>query len=207
MKTLYTNAFVVTMDDAGTELPDGWLLVEDEVVAAVGGGGSRPLPTQVSTWVALVTPGLVNTHHLYQTLTRAHATEADLFTWLRALYPIWAGIDAEAEYAAAHRPRRSSPCRVAQPCSTTTTCSPAAARVDRSGSAGGAGLGLRLVASRGSMDLGESDGGLPPDELVEDLDAVLADTERLAARCTRPGRARASRSPLRPARRSRSPGG
>ncbi len=102
MKTLYTNAFVVTMDDAGTEIPDGWLLVEDEVVAAVGGGAPPAAESRVDLGGALVTPGLVNTHHhLYQTLTRAHATEADLFTWLRALYPIWAGIDAEAEYAAA----------------------------------------------------------------------------------------------------------
>ena len=66
-------------------------------------------------------------------------------------------------------------------------------------------LGCRLVASRGSMDLGVSDGGLPPDELVEDIDAVLADTERLAASCTSPARARGCRSRSRPARRSRSP--
>ena len=168
----------------------------------------RPLPTQVSTSVRIVTPGLVNTHHhLYQTLTRAHATEADLFTWLRALYPVWSGIDVEAEYAAAHRPRGARPVG----CTTVfdhhyvfprgrTGLIEAEVQAARE-------LGLRLVASRGSMDLGESDGGLPPDELVEDPDAVLADTERLAARCTRPGRARASRSPLRPARPSRSPGG
>ena len=68
-------------------------------------------------------------------------------------------------------------------------------------------LGVRIVASRGSMDLGVSDGGLPPDELVEDIDAVLADTERLVAELHEPGPARASRSPSHRARRSRSRSG
>ena len=101
MTTLYTSAHVVTMDDAGTEIPDGWLLVEDGLVVAVGGAAPPDAESRVDLGGSLVTPGLVNTHHhLYQTLTRAHATEADLFSWLRALYPIWARIDAEAEYAA-----------------------------------------------------------------------------------------------------------
>ena len=132
---------------------------------------------------AVVTPGLVNTHHhLYQTLTRAHAQQADLFGWLRALYPIWARIDAEMQYAAA----RTGLAELAlSGCSTVfdhhyvfprgvtglLEAELAAARE----------LGLRFVASRGSMDLGVSDGGLPPDELAEDLDAILADTERVAA--------------------------
>jgi 8-oxoguanine deaminase len=183
VKTLYASAHVVTMDDAGTEITDGWLLVEDGLVAAVGGGGPPDADTRVDLGGSLVTPGLVNTHHhLYQTLTRAHATEADLFTWLRLLYPIWAGIDAEAEYAAA----RTGLAELALSGCTTvfdhhyvfprgrTGLIEAEVQAARE-------LGLRLVASRGSMDLGESDGGLPPDELVEELDAVLADTERLAA--------------------------
>jgi cytosine/adenosine deaminase-related metal-dependent hydrolase len=183
VKTLYTNAFVVTMDDAGTEIPDGWLLVEDEVVAAIGGGAPPAADSGVDLGGALVTPGLVNTHHhLYQTLTRAHATEADLFTWLRALYPIWAGIDAEAEYAAA----RTGLAELALSGCTTVFDHHYVFPRGRTGLIeaevqAAQELGLRLVASRGSMDLGESDGGLPPDELVEDLDAVLADTERLAA--------------------------
>ena len=182
MKTLYTSAFVVTMDDAGTEIPDGWLLVEDEVVAAVGGGAPPAAESGVDLGGALVTPGLVNTHHhLYQTLTRAHATEADLFTWLRALYPIWAGIDAEAEYSAA----RTGLAELALSGCTTVFDHHYVFPRGRTGLIeaevqAAQELGLRLVASRGSMDLGESDGGLPPDELVEDLDAVLADTERLA---------------------------
>jgi cytosine/adenosine deaminase-related metal-dependent hydrolase len=132
---------------------------------------------------AVVTPGLINTHHhLYQTLTRARAQEADLFTWLRTLYPTWARIDAEMEYAAA----RTGLAELAlSGCSTVfdhhyvfprgvSGLIEAELQAARE-------LGVRMVASRGSMDLGESDGGLPPDELAEDLDAILADTERLAA--------------------------
>jgi cytosine/adenosine deaminase-related metal-dependent hydrolase len=182
VNTLYTSAHVVTMDDAGTELPDGWLLVEDGLVAAAGDGELPDADSRVDLRGALVTPGLINTHHhLYQTLTRAHATEADLFTWLRLLYPIWARIDAEAEYAAARTGLAElalSGCTTVfdhhyvfpRGCTGLIEAEVQAARE----------LGLRLVASRGSMDLGESGGGLPPDELVEDLDAVLADTERLA---------------------------
>ena len=142
------------------------------------------MPTSASTsHGALVTPGLVNTHHhLYQTLTRARAQQGDLFAWLRELYPVWAEIDAESEYAAAR-------CGLAElalsGCSTVFDHHYVFPR----GHAGlieaelqaARELGVRIVASRGSMDLGVSDGGLPPDELVEDLDAVLADTERLAS--------------------------
>jgi 8-oxoguanine deaminase len=189
VKTLYTGAYVVTMDDAGTEHPDGWLLVDDELVAAVGGGAPPEADSRFDLAGALVTPGLVNTHHhLYQTLTRARATEADLFTWLRALYPVWAGIDAEAEYAAA----RTGLAELALSGCTTVFdhhyvfprgregLIEAEVRAARE-------LGLRLVAARGSMDLGEADGGLPPDDLVEDLDAVIAHTERLAAELHEPG--------------------
>ena len=88
------------MDGAGTEHESGWIQVEDGRVAAVG-GGEPPGPGE-DLRGAVVTPGLVNTHHhLYQTLTRAHAQQADLFTWLKTLYPIWARLDGEAEYAAA----------------------------------------------------------------------------------------------------------
>jgi cytosine/adenosine deaminase-related metal-dependent hydrolase len=187
--TLYTSAYVVTMDDAGTEIPDGWLLVEDGFLVAVGGGAPPDVESRIDLGGFLVTPGLVNTHHhLYQTLTRAHATEADLFTWLRALYPIWARIDAEAEYAAA----RTGLAELALSGCTTAFDHHYVFPRGRPGLIeaevqAAQELGLRLVASRGSMDLGESEGGLPPDELVEDLDAVLADTERLAAGLHQPG--------------------
>jgi cytosine/adenosine deaminase-related metal-dependent hydrolase len=184
VKRLFANARVVVTDDAGTEHESGWVLVEDGVVAATGGGAEPESDERDDLGGAVVTPGLVNTHHhLYQTLTRARAQEADLFTWLKALYPVWAGVDAEAEYAAA----RTGLAELAlSGCSTVfdhhyvfprgggdlVEAEMAAARE----------LGVRLVPSRGSMDLGESDGGLPPDSLVEDPDEVLAETERLAAR-------------------------
>jgi cytosine/adenosine deaminase-related metal-dependent hydrolase len=189
VKTLYTGAHVVTMDDAGTEHADGWLLVEDELIAGVGAGTPPGADSRVDLGGALVTPGLVNTHHhLYQTLTRAHATEADLFAWLRALYPVWGRIDAEAEYAAA----RTGLAELALSGCTTVfdhhyVFPPGREGLIEAEVQAARELGLRLVAARGSMDLGESDGGLPPDELVEELDDVLADTERLAAELHEPG--------------------
>jgi cytosine/adenosine deaminase-related metal-dependent hydrolase len=183
MSLLLSGAYVVTMDEAGTELAPGWVLVEDGLVAQVGDGDPPEAEERVDLGGALLTPGLVNTHHhLYQTLTRARAQEADLFAWLRALYPIWAGIDAESEYAAA----RTGLAELALSGCTTvfdhhyvfprgrTGLIEAEVRAARE-------LGVRLVASRGSMDLGESQGGLPPDSLVEEPDDVLADTERLAS--------------------------
>ena len=169
------------MDDAGTELDGGWILVEDGVVTAVGRGEEPEADSTERLGGALVTPGLVNTHHhLYQTLTRARAQEATLFEWLVELYPTWARVDAEAEYAAA---RTGLAELMLGGCTTVfdhhyvfprgrTGLVEAEVQAARE-------LGCRLVASRGSMDLGVSDGGLPPDELVEEIDSVLADTERL----------------------------
>jgi len=181
MTTLFTGGWIVTCDDAGTEHRSGWVLVEDAIVAAVGDDVEPDADIRVDLGGAVVTPGLVNTHHhLYQTLTRARAQQADLFSWLRELYPVWAGIDAESEYAAA----RTGLAELAlSGCSTVfdhhyvfprgreglIEAEVQAARE----------LGVRIVASRGSMDHGVSDGGLPPDELVESLDAILSDTERL----------------------------
>jgi cytosine/adenosine deaminase-related metal-dependent hydrolase len=177
----FGNAWVVTMDDADTEHRHGWVRIEDGLVAEVGAGEAPDGAEDLRG--AIVTPGLVNTHHhLYQTLTRARAQDADLFTWLKTLYPTWARIDAEMEYAAAR-------CGLAElalaGCTTVfdhhyvfprgvTGLVEAEIRAAQE-------LGVRIVAARGSMDLGESDGGLPPDSLVEDIDAILADTERLHA--------------------------
>jgi cytosine/adenosine deaminase-related metal-dependent hydrolase len=181
MSRVLTNAHVVTMDDGGTEFAGGWIRIEDGFVAAVG--AAEPPESGDNLDGALVTPALVNTHHhLFQTLTRARAQQADLFGWLRELYPVWARLDEETEYAAA----RTGLAELAlSGCGTVFDhhyvfprgrdgLIEAELRAARE-------LGVRLVASRGSMDLGESDGGLPPDELVEQLDDVLADTERLAA--------------------------
>jgi cytosine/adenosine deaminase-related metal-dependent hydrolase len=182
MKKIYADAWIVTCDDEGTEHASGWLLVEDGFVASVGAGEEPEADERESLRGAVVTPGLVNTHHhLFQTLTRARAQQADLFTWLRELYPVWAQLDAEAEYAAA----RAGIAELALSGCTTVFDHHYVFPSGRDGLieaevAAARELGVRIVASRGSMDLGVSEGGLPPDDLVEDLDAVLADTERLA---------------------------
>jgi cytosine/adenosine deaminase-related metal-dependent hydrolase len=184
VRRLFRNAYVVVMDDAGTEHEDGWVLVEDGVVAATGVGAEPEGDERVDLAGAVVTPGLVNTHHhLYQTLTRARAQEADLFTWLKTLYPVWARLDEESEHAAA----RTGLAELALSGCTTVfdhhyVFPRGAGDLIEAEMAAARELGVRLVPSRGSMDLGESDGGLPPESLVEDADSVLADTERLAAR-------------------------
>lgn len=171
------------MDGAGTEYPDGWVLVEGGTIVRAGSGVEPAADERVDLRGALVTPGLVNTHHhLYQTLTRARAQQADLFTWLRELYPLWARLDEEAEYAAAR-------CGLAELALSGCTTVFDHHYVFPRGVAGlweaevraARELGVRIAASRGSMDLGESDGGLPPDSLVEEVDEILAETERLAA--------------------------
>src|SRR5690349_13706207 len=99
---LLQNGWICSFDDSGAEYPDGWVLVREGLVEAVGDGAPPAADEVVDLRGAVVTPGLVNTHHhLYQTLTRARAQEATLFEWLRELYPVWARIDAESEYAAA----------------------------------------------------------------------------------------------------------
>jgi cytosine/adenosine deaminase-related metal-dependent hydrolase len=176
---IYGNAWIVTMDDAGTEHERGFLQVENGLVVAVGAGDAPAGAEDLGG--AVVTPGFVNTHHhLYQTLTRARAQEADLFTWLKTLYPVWARIDDQMEYAAAR-------CGLAELALSGCTTVFDHHYVFPRGVSGlieaevraAQELGVRIVASRGSMDLGESDGGLPPDSLVEDIDTILADTERL----------------------------
>jgi 8-oxoguanine deaminase len=179
---LLQNGWICPMDDSGVEHEDGWVLVRDGLVEAVGGGAPPAADSVVDLGGAVVTPGLVNTHHhLYQTLTRARAQEATLFEWLRELYPVWARIDAESEYAAA----RTGLAELALSGCTTVFDHHYVFPRGRSGLweaevQAARELGVRIVASRGSMDLGESDGGLPPDSLVESIDEVLADTERLA---------------------------
>src|SRR5918999_1844428 len=182
VRTLYSNAYVVTMDDKGTEHESGWILVDDGLVENVGADNPPPAEHFENLAGTLVTPGLVNTHHhLCQTLTRTRAQQADLFAWLKELYPLWGRIDAESEYAAA----RTGLAELAlSGCSTVFdhhyVFPPGRAGLVEAEIQAARELGVRLVASRGSMDLGESNGGLPPDELVEHLDEVLAETERLA---------------------------
>jgi cytosine/adenosine deaminase-related metal-dependent hydrolase len=179
LSTLLANAHVVTMDDAGTEYDGGWILVEDGFVKDAGAGAKPEADAVHDLAGSVVTPGLVNTHHhLWQNLTRARVQDENLFGWLKALYPIWSAIDDEAEYAAA----RVGLAELALSGCTTvfdhhylfppgvTGLLEAEIRAARE-------LGVRIVAARGSMDLGESQGGLPPDSVVESRDDALAATE------------------------------
>src|ERR1700722_10020653 len=172
---LVRNArLVATCDDDGRELAGGWVAITGGLVSG-GGSSTDPAPAAADTIDAsgcLVTPGLVNTHHhIYQNLTRSYgpAIHGSPFSWLAALYPLWAGL-ALPELASGG-------------CTTTTdhlyvaprgrgdlwSASVAAARE----------LGLRFHPTRGSMTLSVKDGGLPPDSVVQDDDEVLADSERL----------------------------
>jgi 8-oxoguanine deaminase len=182
VSTLLVNAHVVRMDDAGTEHADGWVLFEDGFIVDVGGGDRPHADEMQDVNGAVVTPGLVNTHHhLWQNLTRARAQDENLFGWLKALYPVWAAIDDEAEYAAA----RAGLAELALSGSTTVfdhhyLFPPGVTGLLEAEILAARELGLRIVASRGSMDLGESNGGLPPDAIVEKTDDALAATEAAA---------------------------
>jgi cytosine/adenosine deaminase-related metal-dependent hydrolase len=181
---LVRNATVlVTMDDQRRELRDGGMFARHGWIEAVG--RSQDLPEGADEVLDLeghlVLPGLINTHHhLYQTLTRVvpSAQDADLFGWLRALYPIWARLTPEDI-------RLSTRLGLAElALSGCTTAAdhlylfPNGSRLDDEIEAA-QDVGLRLHASRGSMSVGESQGGLPPDSVVEDEESILADTERL----------------------------
>jgi cytosine/adenosine deaminase-related metal-dependent hydrolase len=178
---------VVTMDDAGTEIPGGSILIDGGVISRIGSGIPREAgAVRVDGRGTIALPGLINTHHhLYQTLTRVRAQDQRLFGWLRALYPVWAGLDDEWERAAA----RAALAELAlSGCSTTAdhhylfpagarSLAVLAAEVDAARE-----IGLRFHPSRGSMDRGESQGGLPPDSVVQDTDTILAETEDVIRR-------------------------
>ena len=177
---------VVTMDDASTELADASILIESGVINWVGTGRSpgRDRVDVIDGRGLVAIPGLINTHHhLYQTLTRVRAQQDGLFDWLRELYPTWAAIDADWERTAAEVGLAEL---ALSGCSTTTDhhyVFPAGviglleAEIDVA-----AQLGIRFQPCRGSMDLGQSRGGLPPDSVVEDIDTVLDATERAIQR-------------------------
>lgn len=175
------NAAIATVDARGTEYRNGHVVVDGEVLVAVGEG---PAPghytgTRVDASGCLVTPGLVNTHHhLYQWATRGYAADSTLFQWLVELYPVWGRLDADITHAAAS----AGLARLALTGCTTVADHhyvfprDGGDQIDALVSAVGR-VGVRGHLVRGSMDRGESQGGLPPDHLVEDLDAALAGTE------------------------------
>ena len=172
---------------AGDEYDSGYVAVEDGRISSVGDGRAPEeysgVP-RIDGSGCLATPGLVNCHHhLYQWATRGLAQQATLFEWLVELYPIWAHIDEEIEHSAA---RAGLGSLALSGCTTTTDhhyVFPRGAgdllavevEVAR-------GMGLRFHPCRGSMDLGKSRGGLPPDSVVEDRDEILAASEEAIGR-------------------------
>ncbi|MBF6269518.1 8-oxoguanine deaminase [Nocardia farcinica] len=167
---------VVTVDAAGTEYREGHVVVHGNRIGAVAAGPAPALDVpRIDGRGCLLTPGLVNTHHhLYQWITRGIAADATLFEWLRTLYPIWAGIDEDAVRVAA---TGALAALARTGCTTTADHHYLFPRTggDLLGAeiAAAAAVGVRFHACRGSMDLGASDGGLPPDSVVERLDHIL----------------------------------
>jgi 8-oxoguanine deaminase len=178
-------AVLVTMDNAARELPDAGLFARDGRIEQVGPTDAMPKTAEeiLDLKNHIVIPGLVNTHHhLYQNLTRVVPAGQDalLFGWLKSLYPIWARMGPE-------HIRVSALVGLAElALSGCTTASdhlymfPNGARLDDEIFAARE-LGMRFTATRGSMSIGESQGGLPPDSIVEKPDAILKDCERVIA--------------------------
>ncbi|MBL8162287.1 MAG: 8-oxoguanine deaminase [Anaerolineae bacterium] len=179
VKNIHT---LVTMDAARRELRDAALFVRDGVIEAVG--TLAEMPTQTADTVLdaahhVVLPGLVNTHHhMYQSLTRALAQDSELFGWLKTLYPIWSRLTGEMVYVSAKLAMAEL---MLSGCTTSSDhlyIYPNDVRLDDEIRAAQE-IGIRFHAARGSMSLGESAGGLPPDRVVEREDAILRDTRRL----------------------------
>lgn len=174
---------LVTMDEARREIPDGALFVRDHVIEAVG--PTRDLPSDADEVIDLsghvVLPGLVNTHHhMYQSLTRVigDGQNKELFGWLRSLYPIWARLTGEAVYVSA---KLAAAELILSGCTTSSDhlyIFPNDVTLDDE-IRGVQETGLRFHATRGSMSVGESKGGLPPDRVVEREDDILADSQRV----------------------------
>jgi 8-oxoguanine deaminase len=194
MKTLLIkNADVlVTMDAQRREIKDGAVFVRGNVIEAVGTTAELPQDADevIDARGEVVMPGLVNTHHhMYQSLTRAvgAAQDSELFGWLQTLYPIWANLTPEMI-------RVSTQTAMAElMLSGCTTSSdhlyiyPNGIRLDDSIEAADA-IGMRFHAARGAMSVGQSQGGLPPDSVVEREDAILEETQRLIRRWHDPSR-------------------
>ncbi len=176
-------SILVTMDDHRREIPDGGLFICDGFIEQVG--LTQDLPDTADEILDIsghiLLPGLINTHHhFYQTLTRAvpAAQDANLFNWLKTLYPIWGRMipdDIRISTRTALAELALSGCTAA---SDHLYIFPNGARLDDEIQAASE-VGLRLHASRGSMSLGQSQGGLPPDAVVEDEQRILRDSQRL----------------------------
>ena len=194
MRTLLIRhaTLLVTMDAQRREIADGAVFARDGVIEAVGPSAQLPATADemIDARGQVVIPGLVNTHHhFYQTLTRAvpAAQDAELFTWLKTLYPIWARLTPEMAHVSTQTAMAEL---LLSGCTTSSDhlyLFPNGTRLDDTLEAA-AQIGMRFHAARGAMSVGESKGGLPPDAVVEDEAAILADTQRLIERWHDPKR-------------------
>jgi 8-oxoguanine deaminase len=176
-------ALIVSMDDDDQQWSDGGIYVMDNVIRKIGPMESLPREADqvIDARGMLILPGLVNTHHhFYQTLTRnlPAAQDATLFDWLRIHYPIWARLTPEAIYVSTKVAMAEL---MLSGCTTSSDhCYiwPNGARLDDQAQAAGE-MGFRFHTARGSMSVGKSQGGLPPDSVVEDEEAILRDSQRV----------------------------
>jgi 8-oxoguanine deaminase len=180
---LITHAHIFTMDDRQREIPDGGLFVRDGFIEQVGPTSELPATADEVLDLSghLVLPGLVNTHHhFYQTLTRAipAAQDANLFNWLTTLYPIWARMNPEDIFTSAQTALAELALSGCTTASDHLYLFPNGSRLDDEIAAAQE-VGLRIQASRGSMSLGQSQGGLPPDSVVDSEESILKDSQRL----------------------------
>src|SRR5512145_3326011 len=180
---LVKHAYIVTMDDHQREIPDGGLFIRDGFIEQVG--ETSELPSTADEVLDLqghiVLPGLVNTHHhFYQTLTRAvpAAQDANLFNWLTTLYPIWARMRPEDIFTSAQTALAELALSGCTTASDHLYLFPNGSKLDDEIAAAQE-IGVRIQASRGSMSLGASQGGLPPDSVVDSEDSILKDSLRL----------------------------
>ena len=172
---------LATVDAARREFRGGWVAVTDGLISGVGEGPPPAAQETVDASGCLVTPGLVNTHHhLYQNLTRAYPpmTDKPLFGWLQSLYPLWRALDTESAYVSAWVGLAELALSGCTTSSDHLYLHPhgagdlLGAEVDAARD-----LGVRFHPTRGSMSLSEKDGGLPPDDVVDDDEAILAASE------------------------------
>jgi cytosine/adenosine deaminase-related metal-dependent hydrolase len=183
MSTLLVKnaSMLVTMDDQRREIPNGGLFVRDNIIEQVGKTSDLPSTADTILDMAghIVLPGLINTHHhLYQSLTRVIAQDADLFTWLRTLYPIWARLTDEAIYISTLTGLAELALSGCTTSSDHLYVFPNDCTLDSQIRAA-QDIGVRFHAARGSMSLGESKGGLPPDSVTENESFILQDSQRL----------------------------
>lgn len=181
---LVKNAtLLATFDNPRREIHGGGLFARDGMIEQVGPTEELPETADEVLDLAghILLPGLINTHHhFYQTLTRAipAAQNANLFNWLKTLYPIWAGITPDDIFVSTQTALAELALSGCTTASDHLYLFPAGTRLDEQIFAANE-IGVRIHASRGSMSLGESDGGLPPDSVVEDEAYILKESQRM----------------------------